>query len=369
MLIPPLNLPTRILMGPGPSDVSPRVLRSQSIPLVGHLDPAFMSLMDETSSLLRQVFGTQNVLTLPVSGTGSAGMEAAFVNLLWSGEKVVIGVNGIFGERMCDVARRCGAEVHRVDAPWGSPIPFGAMTMAIREHHPAVTAIVHAETSTGVLQPLDGLGDLAHDSGGLLLVDAVTSLGGMPVQVDDNGIDVCYSGTQKCLSAPPGLAPITFSAAAMARIASRPCPVQSWYLDMSMIAKYWGGDRVYHHTAPISAIYGIREALAIIVDEGLESRWERHRRNSRLLWDGLQGLGLHLVVDENYRLPSLTTVYAPDGVDEASIRRILLERAGVEIGGGLGPFKGKVWRIGLMGESCHSRNVLYLVNELGKLLA
>jgi len=368
MNLPPLDPPARILLGPGPSEASPRVLRAQALPLVGHLDPYFVQLMDETMNLLRQVFGTQNRLAIPVSGTGSAGMEAAFVNMLSPGDRVVVGVNGVFGERMCDVARRCGAQVHRVEAEWGQTLPLETIQSALRQHRPQVLALVHAETSTGALQPLEGLSEAAGETGALLLVDTVTSLGGAPVEVDRNGLDICYSGTQKCLSAPPGLAPITFSEAALARLKNRSTPVQSWYLDMSMLEKYWGGERLYHHTAPISAIYGLREALAVVLEEGLEARYQRHRRNAEMLWAGLEDLGLKLVVDRARRIPSLTTVYSPDGVAEQDIRKKLLERYGIEIGGGLGPFKGRVWRIGLMGESSTQRNILYLLAALRELL-
>ncbi|MCG0313799.1 MAG: alanine--glyoxylate aminotransferase family protein [Calditerricola sp.] len=364
------QVPTRILMGPGPSDVHPRVLKALSTPLVGHLDPAFLALMNEVRDLLRQVFGTKNELTLAMSGTGSAGMETVFVNLIEPGDRVVIGDNGLFGQRMVDVASRCGAEVIPVTAPWGEPIPPEAVEKALKQADGPVKAVamVHAETSTGVWQPLADIGRLAHEHGALFIVDAVTSLGGVPVEVDKNGIDACYSGTQKCLSVPPGLAPVTFSPRAQEVIRTRKTKIQSWYLDLSMIQQYWGEERFYHHTAPISMIYALREGLEVLIEEGLENVYRRHLELGRRLQAALEDMGLTLHVAEAYRLPQLTTVRVPEGIDEAAIRRQLLEVYGIEIGGGLGELKGKVWRVGLMGYSCQLKNVVLFTSALRQLL-
>ena len=358
----------RVLMGPGPSNVSPRVLQAMAQPTIGHLDPAFLALMDETMALTRYAFQTENQLTFPVSGTGSAGMEAAFVNVLEPGDRVVIGVNGVFGERMCDVASRCGAEVRRVEAEWGRILEPEAVAAAIRETSPKLVAVVHAETSTGVRQPLEEIREATHAAEALLLVDCVTSLGGVELRIDAWGIDIAYSGTQKCLSCPPGLAPVTFGPRALERIDARKSKVQSWYLDVSMIRRYWSGERLYHHTAPINALYGLREALRLVAEEGLEARMERHSRNAAALHTGLEAMGLALFAQEGYRLPSLTTVRVPEGCDEAAIRSALLGEFDLEIGGGLGPVKGKVWRLGLMGETSTPRNVLYFLSCLERLL-
>jgi alanine-glyoxylate transaminase/serine-glyoxylate transaminase/serine-pyruvate transaminase len=327
-----------------------------------------MALMDETMGLLRDVYQTKNPLTFPVSGTGSAGMEATFVNLLEPGDRVVVGVNGVFGERMCDVASRCGAEVRRVEAPWGRIVDPADVAAAIRETSPTLVAMVHAETSTGVLQPLDEIRRATHDAGALLLADCVTSLGGVDLRIDEWGIDVAYSGTQKCLSCPPGLSPVTFGERALERFDRRTSKPQSWYLDIGMIRRYWSGERLYHHTAPINAIYGLREALRLIAEEGLQNRIDRHTRNAAALKAGLEGMGLSLFAQEGHRLPSLTTVYVPEGCDEAAIRSQLLNEFNLEIGGGLGPVKGKVWRLGLMGDSSTPRNVLYFLSCVESLL-
>ncbi len=360
-----LNPSRRLLMGPGPSDAHPRVLRAMSTPLLGHLDPEFLALMEESKTLLRSVFGTQNELTIPVSATGSAGMEAAFVNVVEPGDEVVVCVNGVFGERMSDIVGRCGANLTRVDADWGAIVPAEKVEAALKTvTKPKVVAIVHAETSTGVLQPLDEIAKLARDHGALFLVDAVTSLGGAPVDVDATGIDVCYSGTQKCLSCPPGLSPVTFGPRAVEVIQGRTTKVQSWYLDMSMIAKYWGEERVYHHTAPISMVYAFREALRLVDEEGLEARHERHRSHSAALAAGLLALGLGLGAQEGHRAPMLILTRIPDGVDDGAVRRRLLDEFNLEIGGGLGVFAGKMWRIGLMGESCQRSSVLTCLDAL-----
>ncbi|MBI4468350.1 MAG: alanine--glyoxylate aminotransferase family protein [Acidobacteria bacterium] len=354
----------RLLLGPGPSPVDQRVLRALSEPLLGHLDPEFLRIMDEIQELLRYVFETRNRLTIPISGTGSAGMEASLVNLLEPGDAAVVGIAGVFGERMVDIVERSGAKPVAVRADWGRPIDLSLIEEAVANSHPAVLAIVHAETSTGVLQELEGLADLAHRHGALLVVDAVTSLGGHPVGVDAMGIDVCYSGTQKCLGCPPGLSPITFSDRAMERIHARKQKVQSWYLDVSMVEKYWGADRTYHHTAPVSMNYALREALRMIREEGLEPRWKRHERNHRGFVAGIEAMGLEMFVSRKNRLWSLNSVRVPEGIDEARVRVRLLERHGIEIGGGLGPLKGKIWRVGLMGSGSTRENVLLVLEAL-----
>lgn len=359
-----MRIPQRILLGPGPSTVDPRVLRAMATPLVGHLDPAFLELMNEIMRELRCVFGTQNELTFPVSGTGSAGMETVLVNLLEPGDHAVICVNGVFGNRMCDIAERAGARVTRVEAPWGRPIDPADVQAVLSKERADLVAIVHAETSTGVLQPLEEIAKIVREHGALFVVDAVTSLGGVAVNVDERLIDACYSGTQKCLSCPPGLSPVTFGPRAMERIARRKSKVQSWYLDVTMISQYWGKERFYHHTAPISMMYALREALAIVSEEGLPQREARHRRISQLFCEGLAELGLEPFVPEEYRAPMLVTVKVPEGVDEASVRRRLLERHQIEIGGGLGELKGKIWRVGLMGSSCTENNVILALEAL-----
>jgi alanine-glyoxylate transaminase/serine-glyoxylate transaminase/serine-pyruvate transaminase len=359
------NPPERLLLGPGPSPVHPRVLRAMSAPLLGHLDPAFVQMMEEVKDLLRVVFATKNPLTIPISGTGSAGMEACLVNLLEPGDEFVVGVNGVFGTRMAEVAERAGALVRRVEAPWGNVIRPEQIAAALANTtKPKLVAIVHAETSTGAWQPLPEIAKLAHDKGALVLADCVTSLGGAPVLIDEWGIDAAYSGTQKCLSCPPGLSPITFGPRAVEVVKARKTKVQSWYLDLSLLAQYWGEERVYHHTAPISMNYALREALRIVVEEGLETRFARHRKNHEALAAGLAPLGLSLVAEAGHRLPMLNAVSVPDGVDEAKVRGRLLKENGIEIGGGLGPMKGKVWRIGLMGESSRRAHVLTVLAAL-----
>jgi alanine-glyoxylate transaminase / serine-glyoxylate transaminase / serine-pyruvate transaminase len=357
----------RVLMGPGPSNPHPEVIEAFARPVLGHLDPDFLALLDETNDRLRAAWQTTNRLTFPVSGTGSAGMEAAFVNVVSQGDPVVIGVNGVFGERMCDVAARCGAEVIRVEAPWGQPIDPQALLDAHPE--PAVIAVVHAETSTGVRNDVAALAE--RPEGTLLLVDCVTSLGGIPVDIDGWRVDLAYSGTQKCLGVPPGLAPLTVSPAAVERIVERP---QSWYLDLNMIARYVSGEgaRAYHHTAPISMIYALHAGLGVLLDEGLEASWQRHADTAASLHAGLADLGMELFAAEGHRLPELTTVWVPtdlpDGLDDATIRRTLLDTYGIEIGGGLGEFAGRVWRIGLMGHTARQRNVTLLLGALAEIL-
>ncbi len=365
---PELKNPPRILLGPGPSMVHPRVLRAMASPLVGHLDPYFLQIMERTQDLLRMVFETQNRFTIPISGTGSASMEASLANLIEPGDEILICVNGYFGLRLVDMAQRYGAEIHTIVRPWGEVFTADEVRDALTKKSAKIVAIVHAETSTGALQPLEDISRVVHENDGLLLVDAVTSLGGIPVKVDDVGIDVCYSGSQKCLSCPPGLGPITLSPRAEKVLSERKDQVANWYLDLTMIQKYWGSERTYHHTAPISANFALYEGLRIIAEEGLEVRCQRHRRNAEVLWQGLDDLGLELHVPIENRLPSLTTVRIPEGVDGAQIQSRLMIDYNIEIAGGLGELKGKVWRIGLMGHSSRLENVTLLLAALGECL-
>jgi alanine-glyoxylate transaminase/serine-glyoxylate transaminase/serine-pyruvate transaminase len=349
--------------------VHARVLRAMSAPLIGHLDPEYLQLMDETRRLLQFVFQTSNELTFAVSGTGSAGMEACFVNLLEPGDEVVVGVNGVFGTRMADIVDRCGATAVTVEAPWGRVIDAADIGAALRRcRRPKMVAVVHAETSTGVWQPLEEIAALAREAGALLVADTVTSLGGCPVRIDEWQVDACYSDTQKCLSCPPGLAPVTFGARALEALRKRKSKVQSWYLDLTMLEKYWGAERVYHHTAPITMTYGLHEALQLVEEEGLAARWARHKANHEALCSGLRALGIELASQEGHRLWMLNSVKIPAGVEDAPLRRALLGQFGIEIGGGLGPLKGQTWRIGLMGESSSAANVLLLLSALELLL-
>jgi alanine-glyoxylate transaminase/serine-glyoxylate transaminase/serine-pyruvate transaminase len=355
-----LNLPHRVLMGPGPSDVYPEVLQAMARPTIGHLDPAFVEFMDQLNEALRNAFKTTNLVTLPISAPGSAGMECAFVNLLEPGDKVIIASNGVFGARMKENAVRCGAIPVMVEFDWGKPIDPNAVEDSLKAHRDAVAlAFVHSETSTGVRSDAKTLCALAREYGCLSLVDAVTSLGGIELQVDEWGIDAIYSGTQKCLSAPPGLSPVSFNEAAMEKVKSRSTLVQSWFLDLNLLTGYWGpgAKRAYHHTAPINSLYALGEALNILHLEGLENSWARHARNHEQLRDGLQSMGLELFVEEAYRLPQLNAVIVPDGVDEAAVRSTLLNEFNLEIGAGLGPMAGKIWRIGLMGASSTEKHV------------
>jgi alanine-glyoxylate transaminase/serine-glyoxylate transaminase/serine-pyruvate transaminase len=359
----------KILMGPGPSTVSPRVLKALAEPTLGHLDPDFLTIMNEVMEMLRYVFNTKNQFTIPMSGTGSSGMETVLVNMLEPGDKAIIAVKGFFGMRMVDMAERCGAEVIQITAPWGKPVQPDDLRKALaRSKGVKLFAVVHAETSTGVLQPLKELSNICSEHDVLFLVDTVTSLGGVPVDIDDNGIDLAFGGTQKCLSCPPGLAPVTFGEKAHRVLQNRKTKVRSWYLDLTMITKYWGKERVYHHTAPINMIYALHESLRIVTEEGRENRFARHRKNSEALSAGLEAMGLKLVVDKEYRLPSLTTVYSPHGIDEAEVRKQLMQQYHIEIGGGLGDFKGKVWRIGLMGYASTQSNVVLFLTALGNIL-
>lgn len=364
-----LNTPARTLLGPGPSMVHPRVLSALAHPVLGHLDPKFLEVMNEVQELLRYVFQTENELTIPVSGTGSAGMEAALCNFIEPGDQVLIGVNGYFGERLCDMAGRYGAQVQRMEKKWGEVFGIDEIEKNLKKGPFKVVALVHAETSTGARQPLEGVAELVHDQGGLLLIDCVTSLGGIPVEVDRQGIDIAYSGTQKCLSCPPGLSPLTISDRARAVLQKRDTEVKNWYLDLTLVEHYWGETRTYHHTAPISMNFALREALRLVYEEGLEERFERHLRNGRVLWDGLKNIGFELHVSEEYRLPMLTTVRVPDSFEEANIRRQLLNKYNIEIAGGLGELAGKVWRIGLMGYSSRRENVALLLKAISDLIA
>lgn len=358
-----------LLLGPGPSPVHSRILEALARPTLGHLDPRFLRIMDEVNEGLRKAFQTQNRMTFPVSGTGSAGMEAALCNLLEPGDTAIVGVNGVFGTRLAEVARRMGATVVTVEAEWGDVLDPEAVAAALKAHPAArLLAVVHAETSTGARQPLEEIAALVRDGDTLLVVDAVTSLGGIPVEVDRLGIDVCYAGTQKCLGVPPGLAPITFSERAMERIGSRARPNQSWYLDVSLIAGYLGAERAYHHTAPINLLYGLHEGLAMLEEEGLEARWLRHAGVGERLQGALVERGFEPYAREGFRLPQLTSVSLPGGRDEAPLRRELLDRFDIEVGGGLGPARGRIWRIGLMGSGATHESVDRVLEAVDTLL-
>ena len=364
-----LSPPGRVLMGPGPSDVSPSVLAAMARPTVGHLDPYYLQVMDELQGMLKRVFQTKNDMTFAVSGTGSAGQEATIVNLVEPGDAVVVCVNGVFGGRLADMAARAGGEVTTLERPWGEVFTPDDLAEKLATVKPKLVAIVQAETSTGSWQPLPEIADVVHQAGAMLLVDAVTALGGIPVEVDDWGIDAIYSGTQKCLSCPPGLAPVSFSPRAVEAIMSRRTKVRSWYLDVSMLASYWGEDRAYHHTAPINMTYALHEALRLVLNEGLDACFARHQRNHEALAAGLGALSFEFAAQQGHRLPQLNAVRIPIGVDDARVRGRLLNEFGIEIGGGLGAFKGKVWRIGLMGHASRANNVLLLLGALEQLLA
>jgi len=362
-------MPDRLLMGPGPSNVPPEVLQALGRPITGHLDPAFLAILDEIADRLRSVFRTTNRMTFAVSGTGSAGMEAALVNVLEPGDEAIVCVNGVFGGRLADVAARAGASVIQVEVPWGEIVPAAGVRRALDAHPEAkMLALVHAETSTGVAQPLEEIAEEVSGHGALFVLDTVTSLAGMPVAVDEWGVDVCYSGTQKCLSVPPGLSPITFSDRAMDVVAGRRTPVQSWYLDVTMLGRYWGEERVYHHTAPVAMLAALHTGLGLVMDEGLEHRWERHRQYGAMLAKELSARGFSYVAPEDARLPMLHCVRLPDDIDEAAVRKRLLSEYGIEVGAGLGPFRGECWRIGLMGYTSSERNVLTFLAALDALL-
>ena len=356
-------------MGPGPSDAHPRVLKAMATPLIGHLDPEFIRIMDEVKEMVRETLITQNQLTFVVSGPGSAGMETCLVNLLEPGEECIICVNGVFGGRMADIAERCGAKVFKVETEWGKVTEPEQVKKALEQcKRPKLVAIVHAETSTGALQPLEEISKLVHDAGALLVVDAVTSYCGAPLKMDEWKIDALYSGSQKCLSAPPGLSPVSFSDAAVKALEKRKTKVQSWFLDLTMVKNYWeGSKRAYHHTAPVSSIFALHESLNLVLEEGLEKRWARHKLVHEYLCNQLEELGFRFVVEQKYRLPNLNAVYLPAGVDEAKWRAELLNKFNIEVGGGLGAFAGKIWRVGIMGESCTMNHVNMLVGAVRQL--
>jgi len=364
-----LRPPQRLLLGAGPSNLDPRILKALISPMVGHLDPYFTEVMDETVELLRYAFKTKNRITLPISGTGSAGMESAICNLVERGDDVIVCVKGFFGERMKEMISRCGGNPITVEAEWGEIIEKEDVEETLSNSNAEVVAIVHAETSTGVIQPLKEISKIVHQYDALLLVDAVTSLGGCELDVDEYGIDICYSASQKCLNCPPGLAPITASEKAMEKIRNRKTKVQSWYLDLSMIEKYWiENNRSYHHTAPILLIYALREALRLLYEEGLEVRWQRHIKNAEALISGLEALGLEIHAEKQYRCPAIVAVRIPDGIKDQNVRRTLFEEFNITISGGLGRLKGELWRIGLMGINSCERNVILVLEALERAL-
>ena len=371
MPIQSFNPPVRTLMGPGPADVHPRVLAALGRPTIGHLDPAFVTMMDEVKDLLRGAFLTRNLLTMPVSAPGSAGMETCFVNLVEPGDKVVVCVNGVFGGRMVENVLRAGGEPIVVADPWGRAVDPNKLEEMLRAHpYAVIVAFVQAETSTGASSDVPTLVEIAHRHGCLTIVDAVTSLGGSELRVDDWGVDACYSGSQKCLSCTPGLSPVTFNERALAKVKGRATKVRSWFLDLNLVMGYWGPEqrRTYHHTAPVNALYGLHEALVMLHEEGLENAWARHRRNHLVLRAGLETLGLELPVPEAERLPQLNAVTVPAGVDDALVRARLLQHYNLEIGAGLGDLAGKVWRIGLMGYSSRPTNIILCIAALGTVL-
>ncbi len=368
MTAPALNPPKRILMGPGPSDIHPRVLEAIGKDTVGHLDPFYLETMNEMQNMLRALMKTENPLTFAVSATGSAGMETAVVNSIEPGDNMLVCINGVFGNRMTDVAERAGANVSTIEKPWGEVFSVDDVVQGIEQSNPAVVGIVMAETSTGASQPIEDIAKAVRDAGALLLVDAVTSLGGMNVEVDNWGVDILYSGSQKCLSCPPGLAPVSFGPRAVEKLNNRKEKVRSWYLDATMLASYWGEERVYHHTAPINMTYALYEALRVIHEEGLENCFKRHLDTHRALKAGLETLGIDYNADPNHQLPMLNAVKIPEGIDDSAVRSALLNEFGIEIGGGLGAFKGKVWRIGLMGYAARKENVVLFLSALEELL-
>ncbi|MFN6515935.1 MAG: alanine--glyoxylate aminotransferase family protein [Nostoc sp. CreGUA01] len=365
----PLEIPSRLLLGPGPSNAHPTVLEAMNTSPVGHLDPAFLALMDEIQSLLRYVWQTENPLTIAVSGTGTAAMEATIANSVEPGDVVLIGVAGYFGNRLVDMAGRYGADVRTITKPWGQVFNLEELQTALKTHRPAILALVHAETSTGARQPLEGVADLCREFGTLLLVDSVTSLGGVPLLLDAWGVDLAYSCSQKGLGCPPGASPFTMSLRAAEKLQQRRTKVANWYLDMSLLSKYWGAERVYHHTAPINLYYALREALRLVAEEGLANCWQRHQKNVEYLWESLEDLGLSMHVEREYRLPTLTTVRIPEGVDGKAIARQLLNEYNIEIGGGLGELAGQVWRVGLMGFNSRQESVDQLIAALRQVLA
>jgi alanine-glyoxylate transaminase / serine-glyoxylate transaminase / serine-pyruvate transaminase len=364
-----LAMPNRLLLGPGPSNAHPAVLKAMNTPPVGHLDPAFLALMDEIQSLLRYTWQTNNEMTIAVSGTGTAAMEATIANSVEPGDVILIGVAGYFGHRLVDMAARYGGDVRTITKPWGKNFSIDEIKVAMETHRPKILALVHAETSTGARQPLDGVADVCRKYGTLLLIDTVTSLGGVPIFLDKWGVDLAYSCSQKGLGCPPGASPFTMSRRAMEKLQKRSGKVANWYLDMSLLAKYWGSDRQYHHTAPTNMYYALRESLRLIAEEGIENSWIRHQINVEYLWESLEKLGLKLHVEKQFRLPTLTTVRIPEGVDGKLIARKLLNDYNIEIGGGLGELAGKVWRIGLMGYNSRRDNVDSLITALKEVLS
>ncbi|CAH9017827.1 pyridoxal-phosphate-dependent aminotransferase family protein [Candidatus Nitrosacidococcus sp. I8] len=372
MPISSFHPPTRILLGPGPSDVNPRILEAMSRPTIGHLDPLFVAMMDEMKSLLQYTFQTQNELTFSVSAPGSAGMETCFVNLLEPGDKAIVCQNGVFGGRMKENVERCGAIPVMIQDTWGKPVDPNKLEETLKAHPDTkVVAFVHAETSTGAQSDAKTLVEIAHRYGCLTIVDTVTSLGGSPVKVDEWKIDAIYSGSQKCLSCTPGLSPVSFSSRAVEKIKTRKTKTQSWFLDLGLVSSYWGGagKRAYHHTAPINALYGLHESLVILQEEGIEESWARHNRNHQILKAGIEAMGLSFIVDKPYRLPQLNAIKIPEGIDDAKVRTQLLQQYGIEIGAGLGDMAGKIWRVGLMGHSANLRNVLIFLGALEKILS
>ena len=364
----PLAMPQRLLLGPGPSNAHPDVLHAMSTSPVGHLDPAFLAIMDEIQSLLRYVWQTENPLTIAISGTGSAAMEGAIANSIVPGDKVLIGVAGYFGNRLVDMAERYGAEVSTITKPWGQVFNLQELRSALEVHRPAILALVHAETSTGARQPVMGVGELCREFDCLLLVDSVTSLGGVPLFLDEWGVDLAYSCSQKGLGCSPGASPLTMSPRAVEKLQQRQTKVSNWYLDMELLSKYWGKERTYHHTAPVNLYYGLREALRLLAQEGIENSWQRHRQTVEYLWQELESLGLEMHVEQEFRLPTLTTVRIPEGVDGKEISRQLLNDYNIEIGGGLGELAEKVWRVGLMGYNSRKENVDTLIAALKQVL-
>ncbi len=361
--------PQRILLGPGPSSVNPRVLRAMTLPLLGHLDPRFFQVMDDVCAMLRQVYRTENFMTVPLSSTGTGAMEAACVNLLEPGDKMIVCRNGFFGDRLADIAQRCGAQTIVLDFEWGQPVDLQVLADALeRQERVKAVGVVHGETSTGILTPLPEIVRLAHRHNALMVVDAVTSLGGHELRMDEWDLDVCYSGAQKCLGAPPGLAPISFGPRAMEAINARATPVQSFYFNLKDLESYWNRNRAYHHTTPISMIYALREALRMLLEEGLDNRIRRHARVAAALRAGLEAMGIGLLAAAGYRLNPLTTALVPEGIDDATVRQRLLSDYNIEVGGGLGQVRGKAWRIGLMGESAKETNVFALLSALEQIL-
>jgi alanine-glyoxylate transaminase / serine-glyoxylate transaminase / serine-pyruvate transaminase len=366
--VAPLSLPERLLLGPGPSNANPVVLQAMNTSPLGHLDPAFLALMDEIQGLLRYVWQTQNPLTIAVSGTGTAAMEATIANAVEPGDSVLVGVSGYFGNRLVDMAGRYGATVQHISKPWGQVFSRAELRSAMETHRPRILALVHAETSTGARQPLEGVADLCREFDCLLLLDTVTSLGGVPIFLDQWGVDLAYSCSQKGLGCSPGASPFTISARALEKVQQRSTKVANWYLDMTLLGKYWGSDRMYHHTAPVNLYYGLREALRLLAEEGIENSWQRHQQNAEYLWAGLEDMGLNLHVEREFRLPTLTTVQIPSGVDGKDVSRKLLHEFNIEIGGGLGELAGKVWRVGLMGFNSRQDTVDRLLEALRQIL-